>query len=226
MPLHLNVSTVALTVFLLMTSGCSSKESSSAFRFRLPPHPNVSAKSANLTASAAQPGFCYLVNVTASDLATKSKACYPNSGVSTPFTPPLGEVVLEVKRGDSRRIELFGYLLKSNETCASIGGSFHDVDANRIYAMGVVNNVQFDKPEVHVELTATFPGLNRPYPTALGLANCGAPPVGGGAPAVSQGGRLKGVRYTVDGAVSSGSDSVIQTGARFKVSSEVKHVSH
>lgn len=214
---------------LMLLVACAKKDasSSSKFRFTLPPHPNVSSKSTNTNVAATADTFCYLVNVTAADLPSVAKNCYPAKGQVTAFLPPSSTVAMEVSRGDDRTIELYAYRAQAGETCASPAKDLQNVNMARLFFMGAAKGISTRNDVTNVTLEAKFPGLNMNYVTANNLlASCPLPVERppGGIPYASHGGVLTGAKYVVKGGLDRTSNIRSQTGSKYQIHSGVKNV--
>lgn len=213
--------------FLLVLGGCTrAKEGTARLRFALPPHPSISEKSANYRPQADAVPFCYLVNIVGDGINAEKQSCYPDAGVRTKFLAPLAEASLEVDRGAQRAVELYGYIPRDGETCASSGLDLQNVPLNRLYRLARQTGVAMNEPEVTVKLTVVFPGL----PTHVGVqtgadVSCysALPPVTLPAPPPLAG-VFRGQRFMMTGHVGGDGKPVSASGTRFKVTHEVVYV--
>lgn len=208
-------------------SGCTrAGENLARMQIQMPPHPSVSAKSTNYTPQSDAFAFCYMVNITGDGIKPNKLSCYPDGGGRTSFLPPLANASLEVDRGANRRVELFGYVPRAGETCATVGLDLQNVPLNRLFLLASQPNVAMNDPEVTVKLNVVFPGLANHVGVQSGVdPSCYAtlpPVVLPEAPPLAS--VFRGQRFVMTANVAGDGRPTPAQGSRFKVTHEVVYV--
>lgn len=222
-----SLNTLTVILACLWIGGCTrSTDNLGEIEIKLPPHPSISEKSTNYFVQRTLPTFCYILNVTGSGISSEVPNCRPSLGTHTSFLEPLSTATVEVEKGSDRSIELFGYIARTGETCASIQGDFKDVPLNRLYRLAGVKGVNIDRETVTVTLTVAFPGV----PTHLGLqdsmeSSCysSLPAVEIGSDLVLMPSVLKSSRFTLQPNQVQFSLAPSAASSHFKMTGEVSH---
>lgn len=157
-------------IIVWLSTACSRKaDPQSSISFKLPPHPDVSAKGTNQAFSGSK--FCYFVNVTGSGITQTPNNCAPTDGVNTGFVEPLTQVELTVAQGSSRTVEVFGYLPPDGVSCSGAGASLSSVPLNRLFLMGKKTGVTASGASTPVDIKIIFPGIRNHYGLQAGMAS-------------------------------------------------------
>ena len=130
-------------------------------------HISLPGTPAQLKASSVQalsdPTFCFYVNITGSGLTQTSSACAPAEGTSSGFVEPFAAVEILVPKGSGRTVELYGYIPRASETCATLGSALASVPVNRLFRLAQKPGIDMSADQVTVDLTEKFPGITQHY---------------------------------------------------------------
>lgn len=211
-----------------LLNGCSFDQGGrSRLEMTLPPHPVVSNKSTNtLTPQSAFP-FCYLVNIRGDGIASTPSSCAPASGLNSGFREPSSKIEMDVPSGNPRTVELFGYIPRTGETCATAPSDLSAIPVNRLFKLGETPNVDMTPAEVIVTLEARFGGLNTHFGVSASLASsCFAnlPPVTLPASNNSVPGVLIGNRLSLKAQIQGGEQPALLKSSKYSLKHEVKYV--
>lgn len=224
----MGISLVLAGASILTLISCSRGENGqSRLEITLPPHPSINAKSTNLNAQASEAPYCYLVNIVGEGLTSTPSKCYPNAGVRSGFMPPLSTLTLDVPKGSQRRVELYGYIPKTNETCASSGLDLQSVPLNRLFRLGLNENVEMNADEVVVRIEVVYPGITQHVGVQTRQpAECYShlPPIDLSSTPLVVSDVIKGGRFQIVSEISSEGSQQTQTGSRFRIEYEVQNV--
>lgn len=114
---------------------------------------------------------CFAVNIKGDKIEeTKPSTCDAGFGIFGGLVPLGGGIELEAPYGKNRTIEI--YYVVSETGCEDFSpsqGMGKTFGANNVYRISQVQNVNFDKPEVRVEMQIDYPSEQNMLRTLLSL---------------------------------------------------------
>lgn len=122
--------------------------------------------------------FCFAVNVVASDLiTTPQSSCSPALGVVSDFVDSGQDIIVSVKPGTARKVELYAYLVPSSQACPSWDAKIATQGSHygRMYQVGSVDQIDIAGAEIRVDLPIVAVPLNRSVLTTKQLQACESP---------------------------------------------------
>lgn len=105
---------------------------------------------------------CFGVNVTADDISGAAPStCSPATGVVAGFKTSEEKIEASVKKGTSRKIDLYMYLQKEgvNQPCPSMGSRFASSMLSDLFLVASKSGVDFVNEVTEVEMTISFAGV-------------------------------------------------------------------
>lgn len=111
---------------------------------------------------------CFAVNISGVGLAASpANSCDPSYGLMSKLVPPGGTVEIETSFGQSRAIEL--YYIVSDQGCGSVptNGLGETYGSNNIFRVSKVEGIDFNQPEVVVEMKIEWPSTSNSLETLL-----------------------------------------------------------
>jgi surface protein len=119
--------------------------------------------------------ICFGVNISADDIPVEvNNSCNPKLSTYTGFVSLDNDLVLEVERGENRKIELFAFVsgpANATTSCPTWDGS---IDYRRVFSVGETTIDLLEKENV-VEIVTNFPGASNNLYDQLSLTACDSP---------------------------------------------------
>lgn len=168
--------------------------------------------------------MCFAVSITGTGIPEGTGNCQPTLGATAGFVEAGQSVEIEVKSGESRKIELYLHLKAAGDTsaCPGIGGSISTPNVlTSTYLVGTVNNISLVEEEVSVSIPVSFPGESSHIAQTMGLpASCttGATVVTGGPKMLgSSGGTVTNASHTLKANIGAFIGGTEATGGTYKL---------
>tara|TARA_B100001248_G_C27398388_1_gene467577 strand:+ start:4312 stop:5010 length:699 start_codon:yes stop_codon:yes gene_type:complete len=164
--------TLGLITLLVFTTACSrffEDETKSKLVIKAPTQQQLQGKVVgSMSAFPVGYDYCFGVNITAPDLiSAPANTCSPEQGLFQGYVPAGGNIEILAPRGAARDIKVYLHLQPLGTGCRASAG-LNNGELNEVYLIGQANGINFDAPEITVEINASFPGLANHVASSIG----------------------------------------------------------